>query len=289
MRVEPDGPVPCDLAAVGESPGRVEEERGRGWVGPAGRVLWGGHNFIPAILGRERETVYCSNVCKVPLPDNEWNRLSAVDQSLYTREIREELERVQPKVVLAMGRRACSALIPGFYSITREHGKPRWGYGEHYIVMPLWHPAAGLRGNARVFNDLIMDLSEVPDLLENSLPKPLKEGPPLPWKTTDEFLDVWPETISFMKLTKKRKVKCQLCGKKTDVGQYEGEGLKWILCRSHAIISEEWAKKNEPLLAEEAAFERANAGRSKMERAANRFESKVRKKWAEREHYTKEA
>ena len=282
-RVESDGPCPCNLAVVGESPGRKEVELGRGWVGPAGKVLWGGRNLIPTVLGRERETVYCSNVSKTSLPDREWEKLSLAQQAAYYTEIRSELLKVKPLVVLAMGRRACTALIPGFYSITREHGKPKWGYDEQYIVMPCWHPAAGLRGNTRVFHDLILDFSEVPDLLVNSLPKPLKTGEPLPWKTTDECLDFWPNNVSFLKLTKKRKAKCQLCGKKTDVGQYEGDGLKWILCRSHAIISEDWAKANEPVMVEEATLERARTERSKMERAANRFESKVRKKWAERD------
>ncbi len=109
------------------------------------------------------------------------------------------------------------------------------------------------------------------------------------YQTTDDLLDVWPLEISFLKLIKYRKAKCQLCGRKDEMGQYQGEGLKWVLCRKHAIVTRDWAKTNEPIMAEHATLERANTGRSRMERAANRLETKVRQKWSEREHYTKEA
>ena len=282
LRVEADGPVPCDLAVVGESPGRKELELGRGWVGPAGRILWGGDDLIPTLLGRARETVYASNVCKVPLPDREWEKLKRYEQETFYKEIREELQAVQPKVVLAMGRRACIALIPDFYSITREHGKPVWGYGELYIVQPCWHPAAYLRGNKNVLADLIVDISQVPALLEDGLPKPLKDGPALPWKATDECLQAWPAKISFMVRGKLVKLKCTLCGSKQECGRYAGKGLKWILCMKHAILTEKWAAKNENVLLEHATAAVDDTKKTRFERAAIRMEKRMRQRWTDR-------
>jgi DNA polymerase len=291
-RVEPDGPVPCDLAVVGESPGKEEVKLGRGFVGKSGQLLFGhpedvlrGEALIPNLFGRVRSSIYVTNVCKVPLPDNEWNKLTKYEQAYYYQEIRDELKQVAPKVVMAFGRRAAAALVPGFTSISRAQGKASWGYGEKYIVLPLWHPAYYLRGNKNALTDLVVGISQVPLLLEEGLPKPLKHGPALPWKTTDEALYAWPEVISFLRLETTKKLKCVICGSREECGRYEGEGLKWILCMKHAILTAQWAKTNEPALREHQRLDAVMDQSNKIERAADRMETRMRAKWHEREHY----
>jgi DNA polymerase len=168
--VPPDGPAPCDLVVVGEAPGREEMKQGRGFVGPSGRLLWGGeYDLIGGIVGRPRDTVYVTNVCKVPMPDEDWGTLSSEEKAAYIEVLRVEIDDIQPRVVLCFGRRACQALVPGFVSIGVDQGKPRWGDGR-YVVMPLWHPAAHLRGNAAVIPQLAVALAQVPELLEVGLP-----------------------------------------------------------------------------------------------------------------------
>jgi uracil-DNA glycosylase family 4 len=292
QRVEPDGPVPCDLAVVGQDPDAEEERRGRGFVGRSGEILWGGeYDLIGSILGRPRDTVYVSYLCKQRIPDNEWARLTNHQKAYYWEEIKAELRKISPKVVLAFGKRVCQALVPGFRSITRDQGQPVWGYGETYIVMPLWHPAAYLRGNTNVITDLAVAISQVPILLKEGLPKPIRHGPSLPWKTTDEFLEVWPENISFLSQVHnkesvwERPAKCSLCGKKLTCRKYEGEGLKWTLCQKHAILTEQWAKTNEPAMREHVEAQSVMDRSNKIRRAADRIETKMRKVWEEKEHY----
>jgi DNA polymerase len=294
IRVEPDGPIPCDLAVVGQDPGKEEEEQGRGFVGRAGQILWGGeYDLIGGLLGRHRDTVYVSNVCKQRITDQEWERLSGYQRAYYYEALRAELGDVQPKVVLAFGRRACEALVPSFRSISRENGKARWGYNEDYIVVPLWHPAAFLRGNKDVITDLAVAISSVPILLSDGLPKPLRHGPPLPWKTSDDFLGVWPELISFLLPARdkksgepwERKAKCTLCGQKLTCRKYVGEGVKWILCQKHAIITEEWARTNEEAMKQHSDIATPSEKLAKIRRAVERMEKVARNKWEEREHY----
>ena len=289
QRVLPDGPVPCDLAVVGESPGKEEVRVGQGFVGASGRMLWanekGGDDLVVELLGRARETVYVTNVCKVPLPDKEWAKLTKHQQACYYEEVRSELNAVAPKVVMAFGRRAATALCPGFRSITQSQGTPVWGYGEAYVVVPLWHPAYILRGNHEALADLIIGISQVSLLLEEGLPKPLAHGPSLPWQTTDECLEAWPESISFLTLGKRSKLKCQLCGSSEECGRYEGEGLKWTLCLGHAILTAQWAVDNEPALREHAKVEAVSKKLGSIRRAADRMEDKMRVKWSENEYY----
>ncbi len=169
ITVSPDGPVPCDLAVVGEAPGREEIKAGRGFVGPSGRMLWGEGekdlNLMWEIARRPRESCYVTNVCKEPMPDAEWWKLSQEQREGFEAQVRTELVGVQPRLVLAFGRRASVALVPGFGTMRDDHGKPTLGHGGHYIAMALWHPAAYLRGNREVLGDMVADLDKVQTIL----------------------------------------------------------------------------------------------------------------------------
>lgn len=242
LRVEPDGPIPCDLAVIGESPGNVELEQGRGFVGPSGQMLWGSDNLMVYCSGRERESVYVSNVCKIPLPEPEWIRLHKDEQKRHIDELVSELVAVKPKLVLAFGTRASRVLYPEFSTMTDCHGN--LGYNHRgFLVMPLWHPSYILRGNASAKTDLIVALSEVPEVLSKAdeiietivttVPKEL-------------FGDqTWPESILFLNRVSTLKSKCTFCGAKTECSRYEGLGLRWNLCKEHAIRTSIWASTKE--------------------------------------------
>lgn len=284
QRCEPDGPCPCDLAVVGEAPSTEELKQNRGFCGPSGKMLWDGElNLIGGIVGRPRETCYVTNVCKIWMPEDEWQRLTYKEREPHVNSLHDELRRVLPKVVLAFGRRACSALYPGFRGIKLDQGKPKHPEGKTYIVMPLWHPAAYLRGNQEALTDLIKALAEVPNLLEHGLPmEPVTEpGSEIPPDiTAEDILYYWPTTISFMKFIKeKEKTRCKLCGLTKLCARYEGRSLKWDLCRKCAVVAECWAIDNEPALYEHDTLEVDRQGVLKIERACNRLESSMRKEW----------
>jgi DNA polymerase len=278
MRVEADGPVPCDLAIVGEAPGKMEVKEGRGFCGPSGKVLWGGHNLIGEFVGRPRETCYVTNVCKEEMPEHEWEKLTYAERQVHITELRGELLKVQPKIVLAFGRRASQVLVPGFTTMTGDAGKAVWNRDMNCIVMALWHPAAMLRGNTKVLPSLVSSLSEVPAMLEDY-------GAIKAVAISDQ--PQFPEAISFLKMVKLRdKTTCILCGKKTKVGYYEGDGLKWRLCMPHAITTERWARDNEESLRDHARIEFLKSREDKVYRAAERMQKNFTKKIEEREHYS---
>ena len=275
--VPPDGPVPNDIAICGESPGAEEIKQGRGFCGPSGKLLWGGeYDLIGGIVGRPRESCYVTNVCKEPMDEYQWKQLTYHQrEDNYHRPLRNELLKVNPKVVLAFGRRACMALCPMFTSITQDQGVPRQGEGVGYIVMPLWHPSAYLRGTQRALTDIMVALAMVPELLANGLAKEPELAVQGHLPTTDDMLDYWPSNILFLTKTKVHKASCKLCGVKGECGVYAGLTLKWNLCRTHAIVTEQWASENKlavKALAEHNEVEERRAKDKKLERAADRVQ-----------------
>lgn len=61
-KVHPDGPCPAPIAFVGEEPGNVELQEGRGFVGPSGQLLW----MLAERAGFDRDNVWVTNamLCK---------------------------------------------------------------------------------------------------------------------------------------------------------------------------------------------------------------------------------
>lgn len=267
--VPPDGPVPCDLAVIGEAPGRAECEQGKGFVGPSGRVLWaqqpGDLDLMNVIACRPRETCYVSNVCNEPLPDSEWWKLSLQERDVHVRKLLEELASVRPKLVLAFGRRAAMALVPQFSTMSDDHGKPGLGPGGKFLSMALWHPAAYLRGNSQALGAIATDLAKIDTLLTDGLVELLQ---PLP-----EPEPKWPDRIGFLLNDGPRKsARCMYCSNK-DVAAYIGEELKWRLCRVHAERASKWAEDNMEALYEH----RAIAMQTALVRSRDRIEEKMTK------------
>lgn len=245
-RVEPNGPSPCDLAIVGESPGKQEVKEGRGFCGPSGKMLWAvngvGDDLIGTIMGRPRDTCWVTNVCKVPLPEEEWLALDSSNQQVHINELSSELRRVQPKVVLAFGARANKVLYPGFTSMTDCQGKIVYSR-EGYAVVPLWHPAYVLRGNPEAKLDIIASLSEACDLIGH-IDEVRDTVGSIPVSLYGHANIEFPGTISFMSLTRKKKGKCVYCGETKECGQYDGLGLRWLICLEHSIRTAGWAETN---------------------------------------------
>lgn len=156
---------------VGEAPGADEERLGRPFVGLAGQLFDG----ALAAVGLPRAESFITNVCKYRPPNNkiaEWltrNRAKAKRNSLSHEckgmfyndavaegfgELREEVSRVAPKVIVAMGNAA-------LWAFTGEWGVESWRGSELVYngirLIPVVHPAAILRQyTARPW--LILDL-----------------------------------------------------------------------------------------------------------------------------------
>ena len=138
-----DGSPNADLMFVGEAPGANEDETGKPFVGRAGQKL----NEIIAAMGLSREEVYIANVLKSRPPDNRTPLQPEVDAcSPY---LAEQIEIIEPKVIVTLGGPAAKLLLETKTGITRLRGI--WAEyvvgmtGRRVPVMPTFHPAYLLR------------------------------------------------------------------------------------------------------------------------------------------------
>ncbi len=135
-----EGNPDADLLCVGEAPGANEDLQGRPFVGETGQLL----TKILGAIELQRDDVYICNVLKHrppgnrdPLPDE----VHACQPFLLR-----QLELVQPRVILALGRFAAQSLLQTSTPIGKLRGQLHRFHGIPLIVT--YHPAALLRNEA---------------------------------------------------------------------------------------------------------------------------------------------
>jgi DNA polymerase len=144
------GDEQADWLLVGEAPGAEEDARGEPFVGQAGKLLDG----MLAGIGLDRgKDVYIANVLKCRPPGNRNPEPAEVAQCspLLARQV----ELIRPKLILAMGRFACQALLATDASIASLRGRLHRYQGVPLIVT--YHPAYLLRtlpDKAKAWEDL---------------------------------------------------------------------------------------------------------------------------------------
>src|ERR1700749_112093 len=119
-----EGKVGARLMLVGEQPGDQEDLAGRLFVGPAGKML----DKALADAGIERDKVYVTNVVKHFKNEPRGKRRLHKKPNRHEVEVckvwfDEELALVQPKLGLAMGVTAASALVGKAVTLSRTRGK----------------------------------------------------------------------------------------------------------------------------------------------------------------------
>ena len=132
-----EGAPEARLVAVGEGPGRVEDETGRPFVGPAGELL----TKILGAIDLPRERVFICNVVKCRPPENrlpQFDEIAACVPYLFR-----QIEIVKPKVILAMGGTAARTLLNTKQSLGALRNFVHRFRGIPLIVT--YHPAALLR------------------------------------------------------------------------------------------------------------------------------------------------
>jgi DNA polymerase len=134
-----DGNPNADIVFIGEAPGKQEDEKGLPFVGASGKFL----NEMLAAAGLKREDVYITNIVKYRPPNNR-DPLPEEKREFWPYLMR-QLEIIQPKVVITLGRHSGSAFIPDLV-ISKDHGHARTvKYHDYeFLVIPLYHPAAAL-------------------------------------------------------------------------------------------------------------------------------------------------
>jgi len=130
-----EGQLSAKIMFIGEAPGRSEDEKGRPFVGAAGRIL----DTLLNKVGIERSQVFITNIVKCRPPNNrvpEEDELSACRPYLDR-----QIDLIKPKVICILGRTAYSSIL-GRSSITAVRGKIVERAGQKYFST--FHPAAAI-------------------------------------------------------------------------------------------------------------------------------------------------
>ena len=161
------GNADADLMFVGEAPGAEEDRQGLPFVGRAGAFL----TELLEGIGMTREDVFINNVLLCRPPGNRDPQPDEIDSCRPWLEQRIEL--IQPRVICTLGNFATKLLTGSPTGITKVRGTPRQHLigGRFVHLLPLFHPAAGLR-TPRVAEQLREDFRQIPRLLARPLPKP---------------------------------------------------------------------------------------------------------------------
>ncbi len=130
-----EGQLSAKIMFIGEAPGRSEDEKGRPFVGAAGKIL----DDLLQKAGIDRSQVYITNVVKCRPPSN---RVPEDDEVAACRPYLErQIELIHPRVICVLGRTAYASVLGGG-SITANRGKIVEKSGQRYFLTI--HPAAAI-------------------------------------------------------------------------------------------------------------------------------------------------
>jgi len=132
-----EGNPNAEVMFLGEGPGADEDRQGRPFVGRAGALLT---KMINA-MGLDRSEVYIANVVKCRPPGNRDPEAEEIVACLPFLE--QQIQCINPKVVVALGRVATAALLKNREPLSKIRGAFFERNG--IKVMPTYHPSFLLR------------------------------------------------------------------------------------------------------------------------------------------------
>lgn len=142
----------ADLMFIGEAPGRDEDLQGEPFVGRAGQLL----TDIIKAMKLTRDDVYIANVVKCRPPENRNPEPDEMDACRPY--LRQQVELIQPKVIVTLGRFGLQSLTEKGYGISAVRGQ--WLDYNGIKLMPTYHPAYLLRTPAAK-KDVWADMKKV--------------------------------------------------------------------------------------------------------------------------------
>ena len=140
----------ADWLFVGEGPGAEEDQRGEPFVGQAGKLL---DNMLAAIGLARGHDVYIANAVKCRPPENRTPEAEEMVACLPF--LQRQIELIQPKLIVALGRPAAQTLLQTEVKIGAARGRLHQYKGIPVIVT--YHPAYLLRtlhDKAKAWEDL---------------------------------------------------------------------------------------------------------------------------------------
>lgn len=149
----------AEVMFIGEGPGYWEDQKGKPFVGNSGKFL----DQLLHSIKLPREAVFITNVINYRPPEN--RDPSPEEMAAFKLYIDKMIDIIKPKIIVTLGRFSMAKFIPGV-RISDVHGKEKvidWK-GRKIVIIPMYHPAAGLR-NGEVKRRTIEDFSKIPDIL----------------------------------------------------------------------------------------------------------------------------
>jgi DNA polymerase len=162
-----DGNPDAEIVIIGEAPGKNEDLQGKPFVGASGKFL----NDMLAQAGMVRGDVYITNIVKYRPPNN--RDPSPAEKKAFWPYLLRQLEIIDPKVVITLGRHSMEYFIPTgkigeiHGHALREKVKYHDGREHEWLIVPLYHPAAALY-NGSLRQTLIEDFLRVPDIIKKT-------------------------------------------------------------------------------------------------------------------------
>jgi uracil-DNA glycosylase family 4 len=96
----------ADLLIIGEAPGDYEDEKGKPFVGKAGKLL---DKILKAIGLSRNKNVYITNILKCKTPNNRDPLLSEINNcNSY---LLKQIELIKPKIIIALGKVSGKSLL----------------------------------------------------------------------------------------------------------------------------------------------------------------------------------
>jgi DNA polymerase len=132
------GDEQAEWLIIGEAPGADEDAQGEPFVGQAGKLL---DAMLAAIDLKRGENVYIANVLKSRPPGN--RNPAPEEVAACMPYLERQIQLIQPKIILALGRFAVQSLLDTEETIGRLRGRVHQYQGIPLIVT--YHPAYLLR------------------------------------------------------------------------------------------------------------------------------------------------
>ncbi len=144
------GKANAELMFVGEGPGEQEDKKGEPFVGAAGQLL----DDMLEMIDLDRSKVYIANIVKCRPPRNRDPQPQEQEACRYW--LQKQIELINPRIIVCLGRISAQRFIKDDFRITREHGQ--WFIKNGMMVMAMYHPSALLRDVSKrpeAFEDLV--------------------------------------------------------------------------------------------------------------------------------------
>jgi len=156
MTVFGSGSETADWMVIGEAPGAEEDRQGEPFVGRAGQLL----TSMLKAMGLQRQQVYIANIIKCRPPAN--RDPSAEEVAACEGYLQQQIARVRPRIILALGRVAAQNLLKVDTPIGKLRGQCFEYGGMQIPVVVTYHPAYLLRSpreKRKAWDDLQVAMS----------------------------------------------------------------------------------------------------------------------------------